>query len=343
MAESEVVLDIQGLKTYLNTDDGVVKAVDDISFKIGRNEIVGVVGESGCGKSMTGFSVLNIIPRPVAHFAGGNIMFRNGGSEIDITQLDPKGSQMRSLRGSEIAMIFQEPMACFNPTFRMGSQLREPLRVHRRMKAKDAEEHIIELLANVGISRPRDVANSYPHQLSGGMRQRAMIAMALSCDPKLLIADEPTTALDVTVEAQILELIKSIQSDHDMSVMFISHDLDVIGELCDRVLVMYAGKIVEESNADDLYYRPSHPYTQGLMKSVPKIGNRKRIEAIEGSVPNLLNMPNGCYFADRCPHAMDICYRKMPPDFAIGSGHSAKCWLHSEDQAAFTSKEEEPS
>lgn len=326
----QLLLDVKNLKTYFNTEGGIVKAVDNISFKINKGETLGVVGESGCGKSITSLSLMQLVPQPKGNIVDGEILYygRNHSDGIDIASLDPRGKLIRSIRGNEIAMIFQEPMTSLNPVYTVGEQIMEVLRLHQDKNKIEAREKAIEMLELVGISAPRKRVDAYPHELSGGMRQRIMIAMALSCNPSLLIADEPTTALDVTIEAQILELIENLQQKLNMSIMFISHDLEVIGEVSDKVIVMYAGKIVEKALIDDIFHNSKHPYTQGLLNSIPTIGKKKKLIPIDGSVPSLLDLPQGCYFAERCPKEMDKCSKKEPPTFEINESHSVKCWLY---------------
>ena len=324
----KLLLEVEGLKTYFHTHDGIVKAADNVSFKINAGETLGVVGESGCGKSITALSVMQLVPKPRGVIEGGKIVYFGQNGSVDITSLDPKGKEMRSIRGNEIAMIFQEPMTSLNPVYTVGEQIMEAVRLHQMAEDREARERAIEMLKRVNIGRPDQAVDSYPHHMSGGMRQRVMIAMALSCDPKLLIADEPTTALDVTIEAQILDLIEKLQEQSDMAVMFITHDLDVIGEIADRVIVMYTGNVVESATTEQLFYNPAHPYTKALLNSIPRIGSDKKLVPITGSVPNLLALPQGCYFAPRCPFAMDICRGESPPQFEIEEGHTAKCWLH---------------
>ena len=328
------LLEVQGLRTYFHTHDGVVKAADDVSFTIGPGETLGVVGESGCGKSVTALSVMQLVPKPRGVIESGTIRYHGSNGAVDIASLDPKGKQMRTIRGNEIAMIFQEPMTSLNPVYTVGEQIKEAVRLHQMADEKTAHHRAVEMLTRVNIARPDQAVDNYPHQMSGGMRQRVMIAMALSCDPKLLIADEPTTALDVTIEAQILDLIQNLQRQSGMAVMFITHDLDVIGEIADRVMVMYTGNIVESATTEQLFYSPAHPYTKALLNSIPKIGSEKKLAPITGSVPNLLALPKGCYFAPRCPFAMDICRRETPPQFEVEKGHTAMCWLHDEESKA---------
>lgn len=327
--EINILLELKNLRTYFHMEKSTVKAVDDVSFQINRGETLGVVGESGCGKSVTALSIMQLVPQPRGKIEAGKIFYyKNADKPIDITSLNSRGREMRSIRGDEIAMVFQEPMIALHPTFTIGEQIIEAVRLHEDVTKQQARERTIEMLELVGISVPQQRVDNYPHELSGGMRQRAMIAMALSCNPSLLIADEPTTALDVTIEAQILELMKELQSKFNMSIMFITHDLEVIGEMSERVIVMYTGKVVEEATVDELFYDPKHPYTQALLRSIPKIGQKKRLIPIKGSVPRPTNLPDGCLFAPRCPEAMDICRKEEPPTFEIDEGHSTKCWLY---------------
>lgn len=332
---NEKLIEVENLRTYFYHEEGIAKAVDDISFHIDKGETLGVVGESGCGKSVTSLSIMQLVPQPRGKIEGGKITYyKEGEDPIDITSLEPHGRKIRSIRGNEIAMIFQEPMTSLNPVYTVGEQIMEAVRLHQGADKAQARERAIEMLELVGISAPRQRVDSYPHELSGGMRQRVMIGMALSCDPNMLIADEPTTALDVTIEAQILELMQGLQDDFNMSIMFITHDLEVIGEMSERVIVMYAGKVMERANIDDIFHNNKHPYTRGLLTSIPQIGVKKRLIPIEGSVPNMHNLPTGCYFAPRCPEAMSICREKEPPTFQIGPEQEAKCWLYEEKEEA---------
>ncbi len=324
-------MEVKNLKTYFHTEEGLIKAVDDISFDVKKGETLGVVGESGCGKSVTSLSIMQLVPRPRGKIEGGIIKYHKNNSEVvDITSLHPHSKAMRSIRGNEIAMIFQEPMTSLNPVYTIGEQIMEAVRLHQDADKSQARDKAIEMLGRVGISAPSQRVDEYPHQLSGGMRQRAMIAMALSCDPNFLVADEPTTALDVTIEAQILKLMRDLQRDFEMSIMIITHDLGVIGEMADRVIVMYTGKVVERASTDDIFYNPKHPYTRGLLKSIPQIGQKDRLVPIEGTVPNLLYLPQGCYFAPRCPKAKNICRQEEPPAIKIDEDHFSKCWLYKE-------------
>jgi len=324
------LIELNDLKTYFYTEDGVVKAVDGVSFDIDKQQTMGVVGESGCGKSVTALSIMGLVPMPPGKIEGGSInYYRNGGEPIDLTKLNPKGQQMRSIRGNEIAMIFQEPMTSLNPVFTIGNQIMEAITLHQDVGKKEARSIAIQMLEEVGIPLPEQRVDEYPHQLSGGMRQRAMIAMALSCNPTMLIADEPTTALDVTIQAQILELMGDLQDEFNTSIMFITHDLGVIAEITDYVVVMYLGKIVESGNVEKIYHNPTMPYTQGLMESIPSLDvDKGRLEPIKGVVPDPYEVPEGCPFNNRCPHAMDICTEEDPPLVEVEDGHKSSCWLH---------------
>jgi oligopeptide/dipeptide ABC transporter ATP-binding protein len=331
--ENDSLLQVRDLKTYFYTEDGVVKAVDGISFDIKPGETLGVVGESGCGKSVTALSIMQLVPGPRGRIVEGTILYQRKNREIvGITSLKPHSPKMRSIRGNEIAMIFQEPMTSLNPVFTIGQQITEAIRLHRGLDKIQAWEQAVMMLDKVGIPNPEQRLNEYPHQLSGGMRQRTMIAMGLSCDPVLLIADEPTTALDVTIEAQILNLMKELQVDLGMSIMIITHDMGVIGEMADRVIVMYTGKLVESATTYQIFYEPRHPYTIGLLESIPQIGLRRRLVPIEGSVPNVHELPEGCFFAPRCKKVMERCHKEDPNMISIDSDHSVKCWLYSENE-----------
>lgn len=324
------LIELNDLKTYFYTEDGVVKAVDGVSYSIDKQQTLGVVGESGCGKSVTALSIMGLVPMPPGKIEGGEInYYRNGGEAIDLTQLDPKGKQMRSIRGNEIAMIFQEPMTSLNPVFTIGNQIMEAITLHQDVGKNEAKSIAIQMLEEVGIPLPEQRVDEYPHQLSGGMRQRAMIAMALSCNPTMLIADEPTTALDVTIQAQILELMDGLQEEFDTSIMFITHDLGVIAEITNYVVVMYLGKIVESGDVHEIYHNPTMPYTQGLMESIPSLDvDKGRLEPIKGVVPDPYEVPDGCPFNNRCPHVMDICKEEDPPLEEVAEGHQSSCWLH---------------
>lgn len=327
------LLEIENLSTYFYLEEGIVKAVDDVSFWINRGETLGVVGESGCGKSVTALSIMQLIAKPRGRIEHGTITYYDHeGEPIDITSLEPHGKRMRGIRGNEIAMIFQEPMVSLNPVYPVGEQIMEAVRTHQAADRKKARERALEMLEKVRISAAAQCLSLYPHELSGGMRQRVMIAMALSCNPSLLIADEPTTALDVTIEAQILDLIYELKRDFQAAVMFITHDLKVIGDMADRVIVIYAGKIVEKASVDDIFYNPKHPYTQGLLESIPQIGMKRRLVPITGTVPGLTELPEGCYFEPRCPLSMEICRTEQPSSFELGDGHEVGCWLYEREQ-----------
>ncbi|EOD00414.1 ABC transporter ATP-binding protein [Caldisalinibacter kiritimatiensis] len=321
----KILLKVKNLKTYFYTEDGVVPAVDGVNFHINVGETLGVVGESGCGKSVTAMSILKLIPTPPGSIEDGEILFL----ENNLVNFNEK--EMRKIRGNDISMIFQEPMTSLNPVFTVGNQIMEVLRLHRKVNKEEAKKITIELLEKVGIPRAEKVFDEYPHSLSGGMRQRAMIAMALACNPKLLIADEPTTALDVTIQAQILELMKELQKEYSTSIMFITHDLGVIAEMADRVVVMYAGHVVEEGNVMDLFDEPLHPYTKGLMQSKPDLcTSEKRLHTIRGIVPNPSKKPKGCTFNPRCEFATDKCREVEPKLIKIGDNRKVKCWLYDE-------------
>jgi len=296
----EPILSVRNLSTWFYMEEGVVKAVNDVNFDLHENEVVGIVGETGSGKSVTVRSIMRLIHKP-GKIVSGKIIYRGRGKEEDILSLPD--DEMTKIRGKEISMVFQDPLTSLNPLYTVGSQIMEAINLHQDIDKKMARKKAIDILDKVGISAPKKRVDEYPHQLSGGMRQRVMIAMALSCDPNFLIADEPTTALDVTIEAQILNLMRELQSEFNMSIMIITHDLGVIGEMADRVIVMYTGKVVEKATTDDIFYNPKHPYTKGLLKSIPKIGIKGRLAPIKGSVPNLLMLPEGCYFEPRCEYA----------------------------------------
>ncbi len=318
---NENVLEISGLRTYFGTLDGTVKAVDGVSFEIKRGQTLGVVGESGCGKSVTAMSVMRLIERP-GQIVAGRVML----GDTDLLALSEK--DMERTRGDRISMIFQEPMTSLNPVFTCGDQIVEALTLHMGLSRGKARARAVEMLAKVGIPEPKRRARQYPHELSGGMRQRVMIAMALSTEPQLLIADEPTTALDVTIQAQILELMKDLREQNEMAIMLITHDLGVVAEMADEVVVMYGGKVVERSDAITIYEQPHHPYTQGLLASIPRLGDERsrRLEVIRGVVPNPLNLPSGCIFKRRCPLAMPVC-DSVPPVRQLEGDHISRCWL----------------
>jgi peptide/nickel transport system ATP-binding protein len=319
------LLEIRGLKTWFATDDGMVRAVDGVDLRIERSETVGVVGESGCGKTVTARSILKLIDMPPGRFEGGQILWRGR----DLLPLSP--AEMDKIRASEIAIVFQEPMTSLNPVYSVGAQIAEVLREHEKLTRRQAIDRAIEMLSLVNIPNAKARVHDYPHQFSGGMRQRVMIALALSCRPKLLIADEPTTALDVTIQAQILELMQEMKDRFGMAIMLITHAMGVVAETCQRVVVMYAGKVVEEAPVAALFGNPHHPYTQGLIRSIPRVDraaeHKERLEAIPGTVPSLLDPPPGCRFAQRCRFATDICRQAMPPLKQVGPGHFVRCVL----------------
>ncbi len=323
------LVEVKDLRTYFFTEDGVVKAVDGVSFAIEPEQTLGVVGESGCGKSVTALSIMGLVPMPPGKIVGGQVIFHRDGQPIELTRLNPKGREYRSIRGKEIAMIFQEPMTSLNPVFTIGYQIMEAIMLHQKVSKKEARQKAIEMLRQVGIPEPEQRVDEYPHQLSGGMRQRAMIAMALSCNPSLLIADEPTTALDVTIQAQVLDLMRDLQKRFHAAIMLITHDLGVVAEMCEEVVVMYLGKVVEHAKVRPIFHEPKHPYTQGLLKSIPSLATKKkRLEPIKGVVPDPLHAPPGCPFHPRCPHAMDICRREAPPLREVEPEHEVACWLY---------------
>lgn len=322
------VLDVRNLSTHFFTEDGAVKSVDQISFYINAEETLGVVGESGCGKSVTSLSIMQLIPSPPGKIVGGEILFQ--GENL----LKKSQDEMRKIRGNDIAMIFQEPMTSLNPVYTIGDQIAEAVILHQKVDKKEAWKRAIAMLREVGIPAPEKRAHEYPHQMSGGMRQRVMIAMAMSCNPQLLIADEPTTALDVTIQAQILDLMRKLKREFHTAIMLITHDLGVVAEMADRVVVMYAGKIVEESATAELFREPLHPYTQGLLDSIPRLDQSMtdKLHVIEGTVPNPLHLPQGCTFAPRCPKVMDICREKAPILTEVSEGRKVSCWLHVDPQ-----------
>ncbi|HIQ00502.1 TPA: ABC transporter ATP-binding protein [Candidatus Bipolaricaulota bacterium] len=323
------LIDVRDLKTYFYTEDGVVKAVDGVTFSIEPERTLGVVGESGCGKSVTALSIMGLVPMPPGKIVSGAITLYRDGQAVQLTQLNPKGKEYRSIRGKEMAMIFQEPMTSLNPVFTIGYQIMEAIMLHQKVSKKEARKKAIEMLRQVGIPEPEQRVDEYPHQLSGGMRQRAMIAMALSCNPSLLIADEPTTALDVTIQAQVLDLMSDLKTRFQAAIMLITHDLGVVAEMCEEVVVMYLGKVVEHAPVRPLFHDPKHPYTQGLLKSIPSLASKKeRLEPIKGVVPDPLDAPPGCPFHPRCPHAMEICTREMPSLKPLATDHQAACWLY---------------
>lgn len=321
MNDEEILLEVSGLKTYFKDRKGQVPAVDGVDFTLRKGETLGIVGESGCGKSVTSMSILHLLP-PGAQIVGGTIRFKGR----DITHLPPK--EMAMLRGKEIAMIFQEPMTSLNPVYTVGWQISEMIRQHEKMSRSQARERAIEMLRLVNIPAPEKRVDEYPHELSGGMRQRVMIAMALSCNPELLIADEPTTALDVTIQAQILDLMRNLKKTLNTSIMMITHDLGVVAEMSDYVLVMYAGMVMEYSDVTTLFDRPLHPYTQGLMKALPRLDDPKDVlYAIDGTVPSLYDLPAGCRFWPRCPYATERCKQEIPELYHVGD-RKVRCFRY---------------
>ena len=325
----EKILQVDDLKTYFKTDDGTVKAVDGVSFSLKRKESLGIVGESGSGKSVTNLSILRLIPSPPGKIVGGSVMLE----DTDILKLPQ--SKLRTIRGNKISMIFQDPMTSLNPFLKISTQMIETIVLHQRTSKAEARNRSIEMLRMVGIPKPEKRIDNYPHQFSGGMRQRVMIAMALSCNPQVLIADEPTTALDVTIQAQILEIMQDLSDELGTSLIMITHDLGVVAGMCDRIAVMYAGRIIEEANTDDLFEEPKHPYTQGLIASVPRLDKKtgQKLSSIPGQPPNLIDLPDCCPFYPRCPHAMDICKNKYPNEEqskgSSGNPRRVSCWLYS--------------
>lgn len=328
MQNPENILEIDGLKTHFFTDMGTVKAVDGVSFEVPEGATVGVVGESGCGKSVTSLSIMGLIQRPSGQIVEGAIRFKRDQETVDLSKVPI--DYMQDLRGNDISMIFQEPMTAMNPIFTVGFQIDEVIQLHNpEMSKEKVKERTIEMLDLCGISRPREIYKAYPHELSGGMRQRAMIAMALACDPKLIIADEPTTALDVTIQAQILDLMRNLKHKINASILLITHDLGVVAEMADYVVVMYAGRVIEKGTAQDIFKNPKHPYTYGLLKSRPNfIGKNERLYSIPGKVPNPVNMPNHCYFKDRCSRATEQCNGDYPDIFRLSDSHEVACYNH---------------
>ena len=337
---NDLLIEVNNLEVHFNLLEGVVRALNGVSFEIRQGRSLGVIGESGCGKSVTAQSIMRIVPTPPAKIVGGTIRLHiapeNGkpGESVDILELPPSGPKIRSIRWKHVAMIFQEPMTSFSPVFTIGNQIIEAVLLHNPgATAAQARDRAIELLGRVGIPRPQRLVDAYPHQLSGGMRQRAMIAMALSCDPKLLIADEPTTALDVTIEAQILELLKSLQQEFGMSMMYISHDLAVVGEMADDIMVMYLGQVMERASRDELFDNPLHPYTQALWRSIPRIdGGQDRLEPIAGTLPSPFTEQKGCPFYSRCEHRIQgVCDVQRPPMYKASPTHEVSCFLYKKD------------
>lgn len=326
--EKEKLLDVKELKTYFFTEEGMIKSVDGVDFEVYPGETLGIVGESGCGKSVTSLSIMGLIPQPPGKIVDAEILFQGQ----DLMKFPDR--EMRRIRGNEISMIFQEPMTSLNPVYTIGFQITEAILLHKNMSKNEAFEHASNMLRKVGIPEPQQRLREYPHQLSGGLRQRAMIAMALSCNPQLLIADEPTTALDVTIQAQILDLMKSLQEKFRMSIMLITHDLGVIAEMAERVVVMYAGKVVEYTDVKTLFANPMHPYTWGLMNSIPRLDVEvQRLSTIAGVVPNPLNFPKGCKYHTRCPLADEHCKHEEPDMIEIAPEHKVRCWYYEQLEA----------
>jgi len=319
------LLSVNNLKTYFFTASGITKAADEVSFSLQAGETIGVVGESGSGKTVTALSILKLIPEPPGKIVGGEILFEG----IDL--LKAPNSSMRSIRGNKISMIFQEPMTSLNPVFTIGNQIAETISLHQGLKRKDALDKCIEMLKLVRIPSPEKRLYEYPYQLSGGMRQRAMIAMALSCNPKILIADEPTTALDVTIQAQIMDLMNKLKEELETAIVMITHNLSIVAEMSKEVVVMYSGKIVEKGPVDSIFYHPLHPYTKGLLETIPRIDREiqsgKQLPEIPGVIPNLYNLPRGCYFHPRCRYAEEICRQEEPELEVIADHHLCRCWL----------------
>ncbi len=321
---ADTLLEVKNLKTYFYTDEGVVPSVDDVSFSIGYGETLGIVGESGCGKSVTSLSIMDLVPSPPGKIVDGEILLKGR----DLRKLSE--AEMRKIRGNEVAMVFQEPMTSLNPVFTIGSQIIEALMLHKHLSKKEARDKAIEMLKLVKIPMPEKRVKEYPHQLSGGMRQRVMIAMALCCDPQLLICDEPTTALDVTIQAQVLDLIGELKKKLNTSIMMITHNLGVISEIADNAMVMYAGKVIEYGSVRQLFKNPLHPYTNGLMNAIPRIeSDKEELYMIKGTVPSLRNRPKGCLFHPRCEYAKEIC-RACMPIFVERDGHKVRCWKYTD-------------
>lgn len=317
---AQALLHIENLKTVISSKDGKLVPVDGVDITIPKGKTVGIVGESGCGKSMTAMSVMGLLPN-TTHIEEGKILFQ----DMDLTKLNPK--ELRKITGDKISIIFQEPMTSLNPVIQVGKQVREAILLHEKVSKEEAKQRVIEIFRQVGIPEPERRYNAYPHQLSGGLRQRVMIGMAMVCNPDLLIADEPTTALDVTIEAQILHLMRQLQKDKGTSIMMITHNLGVVAEICDQVYVMYAGKVVESAEVHELFQNPKHPYTQGLLGALPKMDSRQRLNSIDGMVPTLKDMPTGCRFAPRCPMTTQKCREEQPDLVDVTAGHQVRCFM----------------
>jgi oligopeptide/dipeptide ABC transporter ATP-binding protein len=320
-AVGDVILQVEDLHTYCFTRWGVVRAVDGISFSLRQGETLGIVGESGCGKTMTSLSILRLVPRPAARIVKGKVLLQ--GENL----LEKSEREMRQIRGRRISMILQDPQTSLNPVFTIGNQLIEAIKIHHQSRARELVKRAITALKHVRVAAPERRIDDYPHQMSGGMKQRVVGAIALSCEPRVIIADEPTTSLDVTIQAQYLRLLREIQEETGLSIIFITHDFGIVAKMCDRVMVMYAGRIVESGSVRDIFNRPTHPYTQALLNSVPKLEERtERLYSIEGQPPALWNLPPGCRFAPRCSYADERCEREYPPSFTVKDGHTADCW-----------------
>jgi oligopeptide/dipeptide ABC transporter ATP-binding protein len=334
MDNNELILEVKDLRTYFPTYSGLVHAVDGVSFTIKRGKNLGVVGESGCGKSVTALTIMGLVPSPPAKISGEIIFYKESNTKVELHKLDPKGPEYRSIRGKEMAMIFQEPMTSLNPVYTIGEQIMEAIMLHQKVDKEEARKKAIEMLDKVGIPSPEKRIDEYPHQLSGGMRQRVMIAMALSCNPSLLIADEPTTALDVTIQAQILELMKALQREFNTSIMIITHNLGVVAEMANEVMVMYLGEVVEYGDVREIFRKRLHPYTDGLFKSIPRAGRgaKQPLTPIQGSVPEPIDLPKSCRFLPRCNFRFSKC-ENNPPLFTLDNGHKVKCWLYEDGGA----------
>ena len=348
MRDDNNILEIDDLKTYFYTDTGTVKAVDGVTFDLPKGKTIGVVGESGCGKSVTSLSIMRLLQAPQGQISGGQIRYNGDKEPIDLTKVSAK--KMQQIRGNDISMIFQEPMTSLNPVFTIGAQVDEVISLHNTHLSKNEVKNItIEMLKTVGIARADGIYKSYPHELSGGMRQRVVIAMALACNPKIIIADEPTTALDVTIQAQILDLLRELKDKINASIMLITHDLGVVAEMADYVVVMYAGRIIEQGTVREIFHNPSHPYTIGLMKSRPNINDpTQKLYSIPGNVPNPINLPNFCYFRNRCEKSFDKCAEAYPPLYNLPDSeegtHKVCCYLYEEQaqkEASLNGKQEQ--
>ncbi|MBG9690162.1 ABC transporter ATP-binding protein [Lysinibacillus sp. RSDA_15] len=333
--KQDTVLEVKNLQTYFYSSEGVAKAVDGVSFTLQKGETLGIVGESGCGKSMTSLSLLRLVPSPPGKIINGEILLNN----TDILKLSDE--ELRKIRGNKISMIFQEPMTSLNPVLSVGEQIAESIRLHQGLSRKEAWQKAVDMIRLVGIPAPEKRAKQEPYQLSGGMRQRIMIAMALACTPDVLIADEPTTALDVTIQAQIIDIIQNLQKQLGMSILFITHDLGVVAEVCDKIAVMYAGQVVEEGTTDSLFEKPLHPYTNGLIQSLPKLyEDQEELSTIQGTVPSPYHYPSGCRYAERCPFATELCREKQPELLTIEPGKKVRCWMYSKEWQVATLMEE---